>query len=78
MIIPCPHKGGHHCGWPACPPDCPGRNQGPVSLEAARKQKKKDDYGRLVMDAWDRFERADRQDFRDHKHEVEQKAKDRL
>lgn len=78
MIIPCPHKGGHHCGWPSCSLDCPGRNQTTVPLGAAHKQKKKETYARLVMDTFDRFERADRQDFRDHKLAVERKAKDRL
>jgi hypothetical protein len=78
MIIPCPQKGGHHCGWPACPLDCPGRDQSVTSLKDVRKQKERENYSRLVMEAWDRFERADRQDFRDIRLKTEQKAKDRL
>ena len=50
----------------------------PIDLKEVRKQKERENYSRLVMEAWDRFERADRQDFRDVKHDVEQKAKDRL
>jgi len=25
MLVPC-SKGSHHCSWPACPLDCPGRS----------------------------------------------------
>ena len=50
----------------------------PLNFVEAKKQKEREEYARLVMNAWDRFESADRQDLRDIKHEVEQKAKDRL
>lgn len=28
MLVPCHHKGGHECSWPACPLDCQGRHPG--------------------------------------------------
>jgi len=50
----------------------------PVSLADRRAEKRRREYARLVLDAYDDFEHADRRTFLDRKAELEREARRKL
>ncbi len=58
--IPC-HRGGHHCRWPACPPDCDGRPgtrldccdlTASVPCSDCPRMPSKEEIARRIMKCW--------------------------